>query len=120
MTVRSLALRTLFPGFEGTDTVPPWLEQLIRDGLGGVVLFGRNVDPDRGDAGVADLVARIKQIRPDVLVAIDEEGGDVTRLDVATGSNTPGNAALGAAGGPPPPRGGGAGGRALGFPLRKP
>ena len=32
----------------------------------------------------------------DVLVGIDEEGGDVTRLEVATGSSYPGNAALGA------------------------
>ena len=31
-----------------------------------------------------------------MLVAIDEEGGDVTRLEVATGSSYPGNLALGA------------------------
>ncbi len=31
-----------------------------------------------------------------MLVAIDEEGGDVTRLEAATGSSYPGNAALGA------------------------
>ena len=34
--------------------------------------------------------------RDDVLVAIDEEGGDVTRLEVRGGSSFPGNLALGA------------------------
>ena len=34
-------------------------------------------------------------MRDDVLVAIDEEGGDVTRLEAETGSSYPGNWALG-------------------------
>lgn len=98
--LRGLALRTLFPGFAGTDAAPGRLTELIDEGLGGVVLFGRNVDPARGDAGVAALTARLRAGRPDVLIAIDEEGGDVTRLDVATGSVYPGSAALGAAADP--------------------
>lgn len=93
--LRGLALRTLFPGFEGTDAPPPRLAELIRDGLGGVVLFGRNIDPVRRDAGVTDLVTRLHALRSDLLVAIDEEGGDVTRLDAPTGSAFPGSAALG-------------------------
>jgi beta-N-acetylhexosaminidase len=93
--LRGLALRTLFPGFDGTDGPPPHLADLIEDGLGGVVLFGRNVDPVRGDAGVTALVARLHALRPDLIVGIDEEGGDVTRLDVNTGSAYPGSAALG-------------------------
>ena len=95
--LRGLALRTLFPGFAGTDVPPPRLVELINEGLGGVVLFGRNVDPVRADAGIAALTARLRAGRPDLIVAIDEEGGDVTRLDVATGSAYPGSAALGAA-----------------------
>lgn len=95
--LRGLALRTLFPGFAGTDVPPARLLELIDEGLGGVVLFGRNVDPARGDAGLAVLTARLRASRPDLLIAIDEEGGDVTRLDVATGSVYPGSAALGAA-----------------------
>ncbi|PZF79683.1 glycoside hydrolase family 3 protein [Jiangella anatolica] len=94
--LRGLALATLFPGFLGAHDVPPWLAELAADGLGGVVLFGRNVDPARGDAGVAALTRRLHELNPDLLVGIDEEGGDVTRLDVATGSTLPGNAALGA------------------------
>jgi len=99
-TLRGLALRTLFPGFAGTQVPPARLGRLIEDGLGGVVLFGRNIDPARGDAGIAELTRRLRGYRPDVLIAIDEEGGDVTRLDVATGSAYPGSAALGAAGDP--------------------
>jgi beta-N-acetylhexosaminidase len=95
--LRGLALRTLLPGFAGTDVPPSRLLELIDEGIGGVVLFGRNVDADRADAGVAALTARLRAARPDLIVAIDEEGGDVTRLDVATGSAYPGSAALGAA-----------------------
>lgn len=93
--LRGLALRTLLPGFVGTDAPPRWVARLAAEGLGGVVLFGRNVDPSRRDEGVAALTASLRAVRSDLLVAIDEEGGDVTRLDVASGSKYPGAAALG-------------------------
>ncbi|HEU4540835.1 MAG TPA: glycoside hydrolase family 3 N-terminal domain-containing protein [Jiangellaceae bacterium] len=99
-TLRGLALRTLFPGFEGTEAPPERLSDLIDAGLGGVVLFGRNIDAALGDDGIAALAARLREHRPDLLIAIDEEGGDVTRLDVTTGSAYPGSAALGAANDP--------------------
>ena len=51
-----------------------------RDGLGGVLLFGQNVVDD---AQVAALCAELRDGRADVVIAIDEEGGDVTRLDAA-------------------------------------
>lgn len=92
--LRCLALGTLFPGFEGT-TAPSWLLNLLDEGLAGVVLFERNVPPDDPDGGVAALTAQLRADRPDVVVAIDEEGGDVTRLDHAHGSDVPGAAALG-------------------------
>ncbi len=94
--MRGLALATLFPGFEGRSAPPPWLARMAADGLGGVVLFGRNIDSRRGDAGVAELTDALHAAGPDLLVALDEEGGDVTRLDSALGSSQPGNAALGA------------------------
>ena len=94
--LRGLALATLFPGFAGVAQPPAWLQALIVEGLGGVVLFRRNVDRRRGDRGVAALTARLRADRADLLVAVDEEGGDVTRLDATTGSDLPGNAALGA------------------------
>src|SRR5439155_3619237 len=61
---------------------------------GGVVLYARNASPAEQVAG---LTAALRAERPDVLVAIDEEGGDVTRLDAVGGSTVPGPLALGTA-----------------------
>jgi beta-N-acetylhexosaminidase len=60
-------------------------------GLGGVCLYGSNAGID-----VAAVAAALHAVRPELVVALDEEGGDVTRLEAATGSSIPGNAALGA------------------------
>ncbi|QGV78647.1 glycoside hydrolase family 3 protein [Streptomyces ficellus] len=85
------ALTVLQPGFTGT-TPPDWLLRRVGEGLASVGLFGRNItSPDQ----LAALTARLRAERDDVLVAIDEEGGDVTRLEVRTGSSFPGNLALG-------------------------
>ncbi|BCJ58111.1 glycoside hydrolase family 3 N-terminal domain-containing protein [Micromonospora endophytica] len=92
--LRRLALGTLLAAYPGP--VPPdWAIELVADGLAGHTLFGTNVhQPPQ----VAASTAALRSGRPDVLVAIDEEGGDVTRLAHATGSPYPGNAALGAIG----------------------
>ncbi|WP_422738657.1 glycoside hydrolase family 3 protein [Micromonospora sp. WMMD729] len=92
--LRRLALGTLLAAYPGA--VPPgWAVDLVADGLAGHTLFGTNVhDP----AQVAASTAALRAGRSDVLIAIDEEGGDVTRLAHATGSPYPGNAALGAVG----------------------
>jgi beta-N-acetylhexosaminidase len=92
--VRELAAGVLLPGFAGTAAPPHWLRRKIGEGLGGVVLFGRNVVDDEQ---VAALTAALRAERDGVVVAIDEEGGDVTRLDARIGSSLPGNHALGAA-----------------------
>jgi beta-N-acetylhexosaminidase len=85
------AAACLFPGFEGVAP-PDWVQRLVAQGLGGVVLFARNVgEPEELQA----LTASLRAERPDLLVAIDEEGGDVTRLEAAGGSSFPGNLALG-------------------------
>ncbi|OEV05891.1 glycoside hydrolase family 3 protein [Streptomyces oceani] len=93
-TDRSLArdvLTVLQPGFTGTSA-PEWLLRQLRAGLSSVALFGRNIEsPEQ----LAALTAELRAVRPDVLVAIDEEGGDVTRLEARTGSSFPGNLALG-------------------------
>ena len=90
--LRRLALRTLLAAFAG-KTAPDWALGLLSDGLAGHTLFGFNIaDPDQ----VARLTATLRDARSDVLIAIDEEGGDVTRLAHLTGSPYPGNAALGA------------------------
>ncbi|MGH3133653.1 MAG: glycoside hydrolase family 3 protein [Gaiellaceae bacterium] len=86
-----LAAACVFPGFEG-PAEPEWVRRWVERGLGGVVLFGWNVE----SAGqLRALTSSLRAERPDLLVGIDEEGGDVTRLEVATGSSYPGNAALG-------------------------
>lgn len=86
------ALTVLQPGFTGT-TAPDWLLRRLGEGLASVGLFGRNiVSPGQ----LAALTAQLRAEHEDVLVAIDEEGGDVTRLEVRTGSSFPGNHALGA------------------------
>ena len=68
------------------------MRRRLADGLGGVVLYAWNVE-SRGQ--IASLTGALRAERADVLVAIDEEGGDVTRLEATTGSSYPGSAALG-------------------------
>jgi beta-N-acetylhexosaminidase len=85
------ALAVLQPGFDGT-TAPDWLLRRIGEGLSSVGLFGRNISSAEQ---LATLTARLRAERDDLLVAIDEESGDVTRLEVGEGSSFPGNYALG-------------------------
>jgi len=87
-----LAATVLQPGFAGT-TAPDWVRRRLAEGLGGVALFARNVE---SPAQVAALTAQLRAERPDVIVAIDEEAGDVTRFESRHGSSRPGNLALGA------------------------
>ena len=82
----------LLAGFEGTQ-VPDWLRPWLERGLGGVCLFAWNVESREQ---VAALTRELRELRPELVVSIDEEGGDVTRLDAAEGSSYPGNHALGA------------------------
>jgi beta-N-acetylhexosaminidase len=90
-TSQGAAARTLLPGFEG-PTLPDWLEARLRAGLAGVCLFATNISSPQQVRALTDA---IRAANPDALIAIDEEGGDVTRLHQATGSPTPGNAVLG-------------------------
>jgi beta-N-acetylhexosaminidase len=85
------AAACLFPAFPDT-TAPDWILRWAERGIGGVVLFARNVEsPDQ----VAFLTRALRAERGDLLVAIDEEGGEVTRLEARSGSSYPGNWALG-------------------------
>lgn len=87
-----LAHNVLQPGFVGT-TAPDWVRRRIAEGLHSVVLFGRNiVDPEQ----VTRLNESLRAENPDLIIAIDEEAGDVTRLEAWSGSSRPGNLALGA------------------------
>jgi beta-N-acetylhexosaminidase len=81
-------LLATFPGSRPPDWIRSWVER----GLGGIVLFADNV---RDKEQVAALTDSLRAERPELLVAIDEEGGDVTRLEAGAGSSYPGNLALG-------------------------
>ena len=89
--LEGLAEAVLLPGFAGLSA-PDWLRCRVSRSLGGVCLFARNIS---GPGQVGELTASLRELRADAIVAIDEEAGDVTRLDARTGSPYPGNAALG-------------------------
>ncbi len=86
----------LLARFDGP--VPPhWLRARLDRGLAGVLLFAGNITgPDQ----LRSLTGQLRAHNPDLIIAVDEEGGIVTRLEAATGSSYPGNAALGAIGRP--------------------
>jgi beta-N-acetylhexosaminidase len=85
------AARCLLASFPG-HRAPDWVRRWIERGLGGVVLFSDNVHDGEQ---VAALSSSLRAERPELLVATDEEGGDVTRLEASSGSSYPGNLALG-------------------------
>jgi beta-N-acetylhexosaminidase len=82
----------LLARFAGPE-LPDWLGDWLDAGLGGVVLFAANIT---GPRQCRSLVTQLKSRNPEAVVAVDEEGGIVTRLEARTGSSYPGNAALGA------------------------
>ena len=87
-----LAAACLQPSFPG-HVVPDWVARWLERGLGGITLFAYNVrDPEQ----LAQLTGALRAKQPELLISIDEEGGDVTRLEAEHGSSYPGNLALGA------------------------
>jgi beta-N-acetylhexosaminidase len=89
-----LAEAIIIPPFPG-PVAPGWVLDALARGLAGVTLFGQNVSsPEQ----LAALTASLREAAdgPDPVIAIDEEGGDVTRIAHLAGSRYPGNAALGA------------------------
>ncbi len=89
-----LAATCLLPSFPGVD-VPDWIRRFLERGGASVLFFAYNVPTRRDLAALSDAL-RVE--RQDVLLAIDEEGGDVTRLEWREGSSYPSAAGLGAVG----------------------
>ncbi|HEY3142268.1 MAG TPA: glycoside hydrolase family 3 N-terminal domain-containing protein, partial [Acidimicrobiales bacterium] len=92
MNVERLALQVQLAAFPGT-TLAPEAARLLDEGLGGLCLFGSNTAA--GPEQIGRLTQAIHEVAPGAVVAIDEEGGDVTRVHAATGSPVLGPAALG-------------------------
>lgn len=72
--------------------ISPEAAQWIDDGLGSVILFAHNIESREQ---VTELIAQLHKRSPSLLVSVDEESGDVTRLEHQTGSSFPGSLALG-------------------------
>lgn len=89
--VRRAAHAVVMPGFVGQG-MPDWLGPCLDAGLAGVWIFGHNV---QNLEQVGALARAIHERAPQALVASDEEGGTVTRLEQAGGSSWPGHASLG-------------------------
>jgi beta-N-acetylhexosaminidase len=86
----------LIPPFPGRSA-PRWILEALSRGLAGVTLFGPNIAaPEQVSALTTALRSAAPVSSADPVIAIDEEGGDVTRVAYADGSPYPGNAALGA------------------------
>ena len=84
-------LTTLLPGFDGTEA-PAWVLRPPRGGPRRRL----PVRPEHRDAAqLRALNASLRAANPLAVVAIDEEGGDVTRLFYDRGAPYPGNALLG-------------------------
>ncbi|SNR38618.1 beta-N-acetylhexosaminidase [Haloechinothrix alba] len=92
-TLHRMAATTLLAPFTGPNA-PSWLCEAIADGLGGVCLFA--INGNVADTEQLSTLSTTLSSYGQPVIAIDEEGGDVTRLAHATGSPYPGNAALGA------------------------
>ena len=92
--ILALVRGVLWPGFLGR-TVPDWLQRELAGGLAGVVLFAQNID-ERDPEQLPGLTAALGSLGQNTLIGIDEEGGNVTRLESARGSTLPGHAQLGA------------------------
>lgn len=85
-------LSQLMIGLPGT-VVPNYLEGLAVKGLRSVCIYGENVE---SESQLRDYVASLRSVLgPEAIIAIDEEGGEVTRVDYRTGSKFAGNGFLG-------------------------
>jgi beta-N-acetylhexosaminidase len=97
-----LADAILIPPFPGL-CAPDWVLRALERGLGGVTLFGQNIShPEQVRSltgalrGTSTGGTSMDGAAPgDPVIAIDEEGGDVTRVSFSSGCPYPGNAALG-------------------------
>ncbi len=89
--VTALAWGALMPGVRSIEDVA-WIRAAVAAGVESVCLFGDGVgSPDR----VRATVAALRAVAPDLLICLDEEGGEVTRVEATAGSSLLSARALG-------------------------
>src|SRR5688500_5908253 len=74
--------RLFMVGFEGTEMSSDLADWMSTYGWGGVIIFGRNVDSPAQLLQLTQGLQTLTQRRyqPPLLVAVDQEGGRVSRL----------------------------------------
>lgn len=72
-----MSLGPLMLDLEGTELLPYERQRLQHPAVGGVILFARNIDrPEQ----VRALIASMRAVRPELILAVDQEGGRVQRV----------------------------------------
>ena len=61
----------------GTSLTPEDITLIQAPQVGGIILFGRNIE---SPAQVRELTDHMRRVRPEILIAVDQEGGRVQRL----------------------------------------
>ena len=91
VSLRQMAAQMIMIGFNGVSAKEASVRAMLSDAgygrFGGVILLGRNI---QNKAQLSALTSAIKSKQPKILIAIDEEGGQISRLkDASFGANYP-------------------------------
>lgn len=85
---RRKILQKILVGFEGTSPKDSWVQELakkLKAGVGGAVLFRRNIPAEATVEEHKKLLAYLKDAAPDAFLAVDQEGGRVQRMNYSNG-----------------------------------
>ena len=77
MNNHPISLGLLMLDIEGTELTEAYSDLLQRESVGGLILFSRNY---QSPTQLQELVAAIRELRNDILIAVDQEGGRVQRF----------------------------------------